>query len=249
MTEIAAHRGGAALWPENSAAAFEGAARLGVEQVEFDVQLSADGVPVVFHDATLDRMTDGAGPLAERTLADLKALRLAQGGGPILTLDETLEILCPSTLTLRCEIKPGPGMAPYPGIVERALSAFARRDLLARTVITSFHLPTLGTAGAAATPPAGRIWLVATPVLKLLSARHVAAAARREGVGDIAVRLADLDEAALAQLRGDGLAVGAYAVLEDSEIARALDLGLGVAAADRPDAALRLREEARRRMA
>ena len=242
MTEIAAHRGGAALWPENSAAAFEGAARLGVEQVEFDVQLSADGVPVVFHDATLERMTDGAGPLAERTLAELRTLRIKGDGGAILTLEQALDILGPTTLTLRCEIKPGPDMIPYPGIVDRTLEAFARRGLLERAVVTSFHLPTLGAVGASASPPADRIWLVATPVLRLLSHAHVAAAARREGVGAVSIRLADLDEVALAGLREAGLLVGAYAVLDDAEIARALGLGLTVFTTDRPDAALKLRD-------
>jgi glycerophosphoryl diester phosphodiesterase len=66
MTEIAAHRGGALLWPENSRLAFENTTRLAVEQVEFDVHFSADRQLVVIHDATLDRTTDGSGPICEQ---------------------------------------------------------------------------------------------------------------------------------------------------------------------------------------
>ena len=64
MTDIASHRGGALLWPENSRIAFEQTAKLPVEQVEFDVHPTRDGKLVVIHDDTLDRTTDGKGPVA-----------------------------------------------------------------------------------------------------------------------------------------------------------------------------------------
>ena len=63
MTDIASHRGGALLWPENSRIAFENTAKLPVEQVEFDVHPTRDGKLVVIHDDTLDRTTDGKGPV------------------------------------------------------------------------------------------------------------------------------------------------------------------------------------------
>ena len=70
MTDIASHRGGALLWPENSRTAFENTAKLPVEQVEFDVHPSRDGGLVVIHDDTLDRTTDASGPIAQRDWAD-----------------------------------------------------------------------------------------------------------------------------------------------------------------------------------
>lgn len=238
-TEIAAHRGGAALWPENSAAAFRGALRLGVEQVEFDVQRTADGVPVIFHDAALERMTDGAGPLAERSLAELRALTLA-GGGRILTLEEGLGILAGGDVALRCEVKPGPGMRPYPGLLGQTLDALRGLGLLGRTVLTSFHLPTC--AGAAGEPALRDVlWLLADPVLRLTSPDHVARLALGEGVGAVAPALRQLDDATLSALLGAGVRTSAFAVLEDAEIERALDLRLPVFTTDRPDAALRLR--------
>lgn len=63
--KVIAHRGASADAPENTMTAFEQAVALGVRALEFDVCLSADQVPVVIHDATLDRTTNGAGPVCE----------------------------------------------------------------------------------------------------------------------------------------------------------------------------------------
>jgi glycerophosphoryl diester phosphodiesterase len=71
---VIAHRGGAGLWPENTLHAFESAAALGADVLELDVRSSADGELVVFHDPTLERTTDGAGRVAEKTVAELKRL-------------------------------------------------------------------------------------------------------------------------------------------------------------------------------
>ena len=58
------HRGGALVWPENSPTAFRNTAALPVEQVEFDVHPTTDGRLAVFHDPTLERTSDGTGPVA-----------------------------------------------------------------------------------------------------------------------------------------------------------------------------------------
>ena len=68
---VFAHRGGCALGPENTIAAFDLGRAAGADGFELDVQLSADGVIVVCHDLTLDRTTGATGPLAARTAADL----------------------------------------------------------------------------------------------------------------------------------------------------------------------------------
>ncbi|MBX6374900.1 MAG: glycerophosphodiester phosphodiesterase, partial [Acetobacteraceae bacterium] len=80
--QIASHRGGAFLWPENSMTAFRETARLPVDQVECDVHLSADGEVVIMHDATLDRTTDARGPVVARSAAELRtAVRVKGTGG------------------------------------------------------------------------------------------------------------------------------------------------------------------------
>lgn len=66
-----AHRGGSALAPENTIPAFDRGLASGADGLELDVHLSADGVPVVHHDATLDRTTDAAGPVTRLTAAQL----------------------------------------------------------------------------------------------------------------------------------------------------------------------------------
>jgi glycerophosphoryl diester phosphodiesterase len=71
---VFAHRGGAKLAPENTLAAFASGLSRGADGLELDVHLSRDGVPVVIHDATLERTTNGAGPVAARTAAELAAL-------------------------------------------------------------------------------------------------------------------------------------------------------------------------------
>lgn len=72
---LVAHRGGSALAPENTMAAFEAAVdRWGADMLEMDVHRSADGRIVVIHDATVDRTTDGSGAVADRPWAELRQL-------------------------------------------------------------------------------------------------------------------------------------------------------------------------------
>ncbi len=69
-----AHRGGAALWPENTLFAFQNAVRIGADALEFDVHATSDGELVVIHDATVDRTTDGSGRVDEMTWDALREL-------------------------------------------------------------------------------------------------------------------------------------------------------------------------------
>ncbi len=80
---VIAHRGASASRPENTLAAFDLAAQLGADALELDVHLSADGIPVVIHDITLDRTTDARGPVSRHTLAELQKI----DAGARFTLD------------------------------------------------------------------------------------------------------------------------------------------------------------------
>ncbi|HEY9546194.1 MAG TPA: glycerophosphodiester phosphodiesterase family protein, partial [Solimonas sp.] len=79
---ISAHRGGAAYAPENTMTAFANAARLGVDELEMDTQLTADGELVVIHDDTLDRTTNCSGSVGAMTLADIEACDAAYWFAP-----------------------------------------------------------------------------------------------------------------------------------------------------------------------
>jgi glycerophosphoryl diester phosphodiesterase len=76
---IFAHRGGAGLAPENTLPAFDRGLSLGADGLELDVHLSRDGVPVVHHDALLDRTTDARGPIGERTVSELARVNACVG--------------------------------------------------------------------------------------------------------------------------------------------------------------------------
>jgi len=75
---VIGHRGASADAPENTIAAFELALEQGADGIELDVHLTADGQPVVIHDFTLERTTDGVGPVSGRRVRELK--RLDAGG-------------------------------------------------------------------------------------------------------------------------------------------------------------------------
>lgn len=81
-TVITAHRGMSGLYPENTMMAFEKAVEFGVDIVEFDVRLSSDGVPVILHDTTLDRTTDGSGPVSSYSISELQKLNASYWKGP-----------------------------------------------------------------------------------------------------------------------------------------------------------------------
>ncbi len=101
-----AHRGASAYVPENTVAAFDHALELGCVHVELDVRLSADGVPVVIHDATLDRTTNGHGPVAAQPWLELRCLDAGSWMHPrfaglrIASLDEALAAIWPRATPL-----------------------------------------------------------------------------------------------------------------------------------------------------
>ena len=94
---IIGHRGASADAPENTLAAFALALEQSADGIEFDVQLCADGVPVVMHDDTVDRTCDGTGRVSDLTLAELKMLTIDHEH-PVPTLDEVFAALGPRTL-------------------------------------------------------------------------------------------------------------------------------------------------------
>lgn len=119
---IIAHRGGSREAPENTLAAFRNAIRVGAKFVELDVQLSSDGEMVVIHDDTVDRTTNGSGPVGALTFEELRRLDAGSHFGPqfkgekIPTLREVLDLCVESKVGVVIEIK-SPHL--YPGLVEK----------------------------------------------------------------------------------------------------------------------------------
>ncbi|WP_101340093.1 glycerophosphodiester phosphodiesterase family protein [Cereibacter azotoformans] len=108
--------------PENSLEAVRAAIEAGYG-IEIDLQLSADGVPMVFHDEHLDRLTAETGPLSARTAAELGRIPLRHGGGTIPTLTEVLGLVA-GQVPLLIEIKDQDGaLGPAVGALEAATAA------------------------------------------------------------------------------------------------------------------------------
>ncbi|MER7843343.1 glycerophosphodiester phosphodiesterase [Kitasatospora sp. NPDC096077] len=105
---VIGHRGAPLTAPENTMASFEAALDQGADWLETDVQTTRDGVPVLMHDPTVDRTTDGRGAVADLTAAQVAALRVTVGPGaarPVPTLAELLGRLAGGSTTLLMEIK------------------------------------------------------------------------------------------------------------------------------------------------
>jgi len=138
-----AHRGASKLAPQNTMAAFEKALEIGADGIEFDVRLSADGVPVVIHDATLDATTDGSGRVDAMRLAQLKQLDAGSSFDPafagerIPTLAEVLETLG-GKLFLNIELK---GLEPFDRGLERAVVALVEQYAMEEHVLLSSFNP------------------------------------------------------------------------------------------------------------
>ncbi|GEM_PF-81935 len=115
LPPVIGHRGACGYAPENTLDSIRTAAEMGVEWIEFDVKLTADSVTILFHDDTLDRTTNGHGPVAQAKLDDLRDLDagnwFAEGfaGAGIPTFEEALDVILETHLCINVEIKPCPG--------------------------------------------------------------------------------------------------------------------------------------------
>ncbi|MEU5344603.1 MULTISPECIES: glycerophosphodiester phosphodiesterase family protein [unclassified Streptomyces] len=122
------HRGIMGVEPENTLRSFIAAQQAGLDLIELDLHLSKDGALVVMHDADVDRTTDGSGPIAEKTLAELRALDAGRGER-VPVFEEVLDAL---TAPLQAEIK---DVAAARALAE----VMNRRDLVGRVEVLSFH--------------------------------------------------------------------------------------------------------------
>ena len=140
--QVIAHRGASAEAPENTAAAFRRALAIGVDGVELDVHLSADGEPVVLHDPLLERTTEGQGLVGDHSLAALRRLDAGRWFAPsfagerIPTLAEALDLL--GSVRVIVEVKNGP--VDYPGIAGRVAAVVRESGHTAVTVSSFDHM-------------------------------------------------------------------------------------------------------------
>ncbi len=134
MCIVIAHRGASAYAPENTLAAFTRAYEQGADMVELDVQCSADGVPVVFHDSTTERWDGRKRPVASCTLHELRQLDI--GGEHIATLDEACRFAHTHGIALNVELKQRHS-------VQSTVALLQAYNLAEQTLISAFDAATL----------------------------------------------------------------------------------------------------------
>ena len=139
-TEVTAHRGASANYPENTMAAFRGAVELGADWIELDVQQSADGEIFVMHDANLRRTTGVDAYSWELTYADIRALDAGSSfgeefaGEPVPLLSEAIDFARESGVRLNIELKPNGHEIDFE---ERVVALILDADFAESCVVTS----------------------------------------------------------------------------------------------------------------
>lgn len=209
-----AHRGASSELPENTLPAFARAIEAGADVIEADVRLTADGVPVILHDPTLDRTTDASGPLRSVTAAEAAAVD-AGGGARIPTAVEVLE-LARGHVRVNLDLKEIDVVAPAAALV---------RDLgMAGDVTFISFLPEVWEALEAVNPGCPVIHLVDSPSgLASLAMGDVGTQSHMAGVG---VPASLVTAALVDRMNRHGQGVFAWTVDDDAEMRRLIMLGV-----------------------
>ena len=228
---IAGHRGDRAHFPENTIPALQGVLDSDFDFVETDIQLTADGVPVLIHDLDVDRTTNGTGLVADLTLAEIKSLDAGTWysgeftGAQVPTLDEFLDIFQSSKKKAMLELK-GIWTEEQVRVVTGLIYA---RGVQGRVIFQAFDFETLEALQKAA-PVFPRVliqrYLPSDPV----------ALANRYGAIAILTSPASLeaDPSVVQKLHDAGLGIVLYTLNKKGRWSEALALGVDGIITDKP---------------
>ncbi|MER6981482.1 glycerophosphodiester phosphodiesterase [Streptomyces carpinensis] len=232
-----AHRGGAADGLENTAAQFRRAVELGYRYIETDVHATADGRLVAFHDATLDRVTDGAGLIADLPWEDVRQARVA-GREPVPLFEELLETF--PEVRWNVDVKAEPALRPL-------LDLIGRTGAWERVCVGSFSEARLVRAVRLAGPRLATSYGTRGVLALRLRSWGVPAALRRSAVAaqvpvsQSGVRVVDPLFVRAAHARG--LHVHVWTINEPERMHRLLDLGVDGIMTDHIDTLRKVMEE------
>ena len=253
---VIAHRGGAGLWPENTLYAFGRAAVLGVDVIELDVRSTADGALVVFHDATVERTTDGRGAVGAFKLEALKRLdaahRWSPDGGKSFPLRgsgvgvPTLEEVFAALPEMRFIIEPKRGTSPTAGALCRVVRArgMAEKVLVAsftQTVLEEFRRACPGVATSAGPGEVSKFLALSKAGLGTSYSPSMQALQVPEYAGGVRMITKDFVEAAHER----NLEVHAWTVNDESRMSGLIELGVDGIMTDYPDRLMALLGRAR----
>ena len=234
LTRPIAHRAlhdASAGQPENSMPAIRAAIRAGYG-IEIDLQSTADGVAMVFHDDTLDRLTHASGPIRALTAAELQRIRVRSCPEPIPTLPEVLAEVA-GRVPLLIEIKDQSGvMGPTDGTLEQATAA-ALHGYAGPVAVMSFNPFSVGLMAQAAPDIPRGLTTYAFPASDFPAPLTPEHEAHRQALADIAAfdtvaasfishHWADLGRARVAEIRAEGWDVLCWTIRspEDEAVAR-----------------------------
>ncbi|MFG1988379.1 glycerophosphodiester phosphodiesterase [Actinoplanes sp. NPDC048988] len=225
-----AHRGGAAEGDENTAEAFARAVALGYRYVETDVHATTDGVPVVFHDSSLLRLTGTDGRIGALSWPDLRTVRIG-GAAAIPRLDEVLDAW--PTIRFNIDVKAEAGAEPTVAAVRRAganervlLASFSDRRLARLRALAGPEVATsMGPAWVA------RLRLASLAGVRVSPPPSVAAAQVPVRQGPVTI----VDRRFVTTAHRSGLQVHVWTVDDPDEMNRLLDLGVDGIMTDRLD--------------
>ncbi len=244
---VLAHRGAREVAPENTMAAFQAALAMGADGIELDVMLSADGVPVVIHDFTLERTTNGQGRVAERTLAQLQALDAGLYFAPryqgerIPALEQVLDTFGGS---LRINIELKSHTLAQTDLEAAVAQLVVQKGLISSVIVSSFDPLSLW-----------RMRRINPRIARgLLYARHMPLFLRRAWAAPFLAldalhpQASMVDAAYVRWARRKGYHINVWTGNEPAEMERLLVLGVDMLITDRPDVARKI-VDARRRAA
>lgn len=234
LAPVLAHRCGGALAPENTLAGLAAAAALGCGGVEFDVMLSGSGSPLLIHDETLERTTDGRGCVAETSDDRLKQLDAGRwfgeafAGERIPMLNEAAGRCIALGLSVNLEIKPSRGTDAVTGRVVASVASALWAGGNVPPLLSSFSVDALRAAAKAAPRLQRGLLVKQVPADWLERCRSVGAVA-------LHVDARYLSHDAVAELRGSGLRVATYTVNDPARAQELFAWGVNCVITDRPD--------------
>lgn len=240
---IVAHRGGAALAPENTLKAFELGITLGADAVEMDVHMSKDGELIVIHDPTIDRTSDGTGSVRMLTLEQLQTFDVSTkyftgtfGRQMIPTLEEVLSTI-DGRVNVQLEIKVDADGSRYPGIEQLVLKTLEEFDILDTTMILSFDFPTIR-AIEDMQPEVQTFALMGKNYMTAIGARgpdEIVRQVTASGADGVGISHAYLSPVLYEKLRSAGFRVGVWTVDTVALAKQFCELGVDFITTNRPD--------------
>jgi glycerophosphoryl diester phosphodiesterase len=241
-TKIFAHRGASGYAPENTLEAFALAITQGADGIELDVQLTKDGIPVVIHDETIDRVTEKKGWVKDYTLKELKELTVLKNKFPeysaakIPTLEEVLDAVKASGIQVNIELKTG--IYWYPEIEQKVADLVKKAGMEERVIYSSFNHYSIQQMKKIV-PEAETAYLYSDVILNVA---EYAKNTKVDGLHSAVyhVKMADF----LKEYLGSNLNVRVWTVNEKADMKWLIDAGVTAIITNYPDMAVQIKKEA-----